>query len=482
MRIRNTTALSALTGVLLGAASCASAGADEPALDAAARYAELCATCHGERRYGGYAPPLIPATLQRKKDDALVNAIMNGLPSTQMQAFGDRMGHEEAAALVAHLREPVGEVTWGLPDIEASRVEEEPGAAHIAADVAREELVLVVERGTGSVVVLAGDPMRELDRFHVGRIHGGIKFDRALHQAVAVTRDGTVVDYDLDRGAARTRVKAGVNTRNVAISTDGSFVAAANQLPQSLVVLDGRLRPLKVFPLPGQPSAVYQLPDRNHFFLTLRDLPDLYTVAYPELEMKKTELPEPFEDFVFVPGKPQLVASSRGGNRLVLYDYERNEILGDLSIEGLPHLFSASFFDRGGVLHAAFNHMGTPLLSIVDMEKFETVREIPLLGSGYFTRTHPGTPYLFADSNTEAIQIVAKDSLELLDRTLVPEAGKKAMHVEFSADGKRALVSIWHDEGAVVTYDSNSLDERQRIPFRMPVGKYNAANKTRSLR
>jgi hypothetical protein len=194
------------------------------------------------------------------------------------------------------------------------------------------------------------------------------------------------------------------------------------------------------------------------------------------------ELPEPFEDFVFVPGKPHLVASSRGGHRLILYDYDRNEILSDISIEGLPHLFSASFFDHDGVLHAAFNHMGAPRLSIVEMEKFEIVREIPLLGSGYFTRTHSGTPYLFADSNTESIQMVEKESLELLDRTLVPEAGKKAMHVEFSADGKQALVSVWHAEGAVVVYDSNSLDERHRMPFAMPVGKYNAANKTRALR
>ncbi len=55
------------------------------------------------------------------------------------------------------------------------------------------------------------------------------------------------------------------------------------------------------------------------------------------------------------------------------------------------------------------------------------------------------------------------------------------MHVEFTADGAKALVSIWHPDGAVVVYDSRSLDEIRRIPFAMPVGKYNAANKTRAL-
>jgi hypothetical protein len=332
------------------------------------------------------------------------------------------------------------------------------------------------------VVVLDGDQMKELDRFPVGRIHGGIKFDRGFHQALAVTRDGTLVDYDLDSGAPRTRIKVGVNTRNIAVSTEGKWVAAANQLPQSLVVMDGGLRPKVVHPLPGQPSAVYQVPGSPRFMLTLRDLPHLYYVDQQTLEMTMVELPEPFEDFVFVPGKSQLVASSRRGKKLLLYDYERGAVLGELTTEGLPHLFSASFFEHEGTLHAAFNHMGVPRLSIIEMGGFEVVREIPLLGAGYFTRTHPGTPHLWIDSNTESIQLVDKTTLEPLDTLLTPAPGKKAMHVEFTATGDRALVSIWDKDGAVVVYDARTLAEELRLPFAMPVGKYNAANKTRDLR
>jgi len=276
-------------------------------------------------------------------------------------------------------------------------------------------------------------------------------------------------------------VKVGVNTRNIAVSDDGKFVAAANQLPQGLVVLDGRLRPLATFPLPGQPSAVYRVPRSSDFMVTLRDLPQLYFVHYPELKIRRVELPEPFEDFIFIPGTTRLVASSRKGSQLVLYDFERNKILGTLGAEGLPHLFSASFFRRDGTLHAAFNHMGVPRLSIIDMDRFEVVAQLALVGAGYFTRTHPGTPYLWIDSNTEAIQLVDKRSFELVDRMLVPEAGKKAMHVEFTAGGAKAFVSIWDDDGAVVVYDDKALTEIQRIPYAMPVGKYNAANKTRVL-
>jgi mono/diheme cytochrome c family protein len=460
-------------------------GAEPSESDTVTLYRERCASCHGERRYGGYAPPLIPETLKRKDDETLVRTVLKGLPNTQMPSFEGQLGETEARALVALLRDPVGEIQWQKSDIAASRVEETGSGRTIAPEVSRDNLVLVVERGSGSVVILDGDSMKELDRFQVGRIHGGIKFDRGLHKALAVTRDGTLVDYDLDHGRVRARVKVGVNTRNVAVSTRGDFIAAANLLPQGVVVLDAALRPLAALPLPGQPSAVYQLPGQDRFMLTLRDQPHLYTLDYPALSLQKVELPEAFEDFVFVPGKPQLVASSRKGSRLLLYDYDQHRILGSLPTEGLPHLFSASFFNHGpgtGSLHAAFNHMGVPRLSIIDMETFRVAKEIPLLGAGYFTRTHPGTPYLWIDSNTESIQLVDKTRLELVDRLLTPEPGKKAMHVEFTANGDRALVSVWHEDGALVVYDSTTLEELNRLPFAMPVGKYNAANKTRALR
>jgi mono/diheme cytochrome c family protein len=460
-----------------------------PKPDAMALYAEHCASCHGERRYGGYAPPLIPSTLARKDDEQLASAIADGLPNTQMPPFGEKFDRSALPGLVALLREPVGAITWSLEDIAASRVEEPLGSGAIPPEISRKKLILVVERGTGAVVVLDGDSFDELDRFTVGgRIHGGIKFDLGFHRALAATRDGTVADYDLDRGGLRTRVKAGVNTRNIAVSRKGDFVAATNQLPPSLVIFDGRLRPVRILPLEGQPSGVYQLPRSDRFIMTLRDRPLLYTISQPELEVRTVELPEPFEDFVFVPGTQRLVASSRGGSRLLLYDWQEEEVLASLPTQGLPHLFSACFFDKRNPetgrdeLYAAFNHMGAPRLSIIEMEHFRVVKEIPLLGSGYFARTHPGTPYLWIDTNSEEIQLVDKKTLEPLERHLRPTEGKKAMHVEFTADGAHALVSIWHPEGAVVIYDSSTLDEVTRIPYAMPVGKYNAWNKTRSLR
>ena len=447
-----------------------------------ALFLEHCASCHGAERYGGYAPPLYSEALARKKDDALQRAILEGLPNTQMPAFADRLDEGEARALVEFARRPLPEVVWGVEEIAASREEVEPKPARIPPSIRREALILVVERATGSISVLDGDRLSELDRFTVGRIHGGPKFDRDLHRVYAVTRDGTVVEYDLDRGAARTRVKVGVNTRNIAVSPDAAFVVAANQLPRSLVIMDARLRPIRSIPLSAQPSGVYYVPGQQRFILGFRDAPELLSVSLPNLELRRVKLPEPFEDFTLVPGRDQLVASSREGKRLILYDLASERVVATLPTRGLPHLFSACFFDEGGALRAAFNHIGVPRLTIVDMESFRVEREILLKGSGYFVRTHEATPYLWVDTNTEEIQLVEKSTLQLLERTLHPAPGKKAMHVEFTAEGERALVSVWHPEGAVVVYDSATLVEVTRLPYAVPVGKYNAWNRTRGFR
>jgi cytochrome c553 len=471
----------ARAGLVAGIIACQGSAA----ADSAEAYAEHCASCHGERRYGGYAPPLIPQAFRRKSDDELLKVMLEGRPNTQMPGFRAVLDGPAADAMLAYLRAPAGDVRWTQADMAASRVTYPEGPVTIPPGIDRENLILVVERGSGSMVVLDGATLRELDRFETGRVHGGPKFDRALRRVYTTTRDGTVFDYDLVRGGLRGKVKVAANTRNIALAPDGALLAAANQLPASLALFDADLNSLASLPLPGQPSGVYQVPGEPRFMLTLRDAPLLLFLPYQGKgtvrEFERVELPEPFEDFTFVPGRREILASSREGRRIHLYDYGEQRVRASLETEALPHLFSACFFSQGERRLAALNHIGLPRLSIVDLDSFEVVREIDLPGSGYFVRTHAGTPYLWADTNGEQLQLVDKKTLEPA-ATLIPEPGKKAMHVEFTKDGGRALVSVWDRQGAVVVYDSTSLEETARLPYAMPIGKYNAWNKTRLLR
>jgi hypothetical protein len=78
------------------------------------------------------------------------------------------------------------------------------------------------------------------------------------------------------------------------------------------------------------------------------------------------------------------------------------------------------------------------------------------------------------------MHVIDKRTLEIV-KTLRPVPGKTSAHVEFTRDGKYALLSIWDRDGAVIVYDGETLEEVRRIPMNKPVGKYNVYNKiTRS--
>ena len=70
-------------------------------------------------------------------------------------------------------------------------------------------------------------------------------------------------------------------------------MAVANQLPANVVLLNRSLEPQRVFPLEGQPSAVYAVPGEERFVLTLRDVPRLESIGYPDGERRSVEIRYP---------------------------------------------------------------------------------------------------------------------------------------------------------------------------------------------
>jgi hypothetical protein len=119
-------------------------------------------------------------------------------------------------------------------------------------------------------------------------------------------------------------------------------------------------------------------------------------------------------------------------------------------------------------------------VSIIDMESWSPIAEVETLGPGFFMRSHENTRYAWVDTSLGA----ARDAMQLIDKetltighTLRPAPGMTVNHVEFTRDGRYALVSVSEMDGALVVYDAQTLDEVKRIPMAKPVGKYNVYNK-----
>jgi hypothetical protein len=373
----------------------------------------------------------------------------------------------------------------------------------------------VVETGDHHVSVLDGDTFEVLDRFATPfAVHGGPKFTPDGHFVFIMSRDGWVQKVDLWSMQEVARIRAGVNSRNIAISKDGKYLAVANYLPHSLTILSAAdLSVEKIFDVIGKDgrssrvSAVYQAPQRDSFILALKDIPEIWEVATdPEAEpiyegfvhsrekgmvegiasseglfaRRRIEVSEPIDDFFFTPDYRFLIGAARDSDRGVVVNLNVGRETHDLPLSGLPHLGSGISWVHQGRRVMATPHLREARLSVIDIEDFTVVDQIETAGPGFFLRSHENSRYLWADvffgPNRDAMHVIDKQTLDIV-QTLRPEPGQTAAHVEFDRYGRHALVSLWEQDGAVIVYDAETLREVKRLPMSKPSGKYNVFNK-----
>ena len=481
-------------------------------------YRENCASCHAESRLGGTGPALIPESLGRMMGPKLEAVIANGRPATQMQGFADILSAEEITALAAYLATPLDTVPdWSAGDIDATRTfnaDYQPATAPVFAGDPM-NITLVVETGDHHVSVLDGDSFEVLDRFATPfAVHGGPKFTPDGRYVFVMSRDGWVQKYDIWSLAEVGRVRAGLNSRNIAISRDGKWLAVANYLPRTLTILSTEDLSItnirQVTGLDGTPSrvsAVYQAPQRDSFVLALKDTPEIWEIAtspdagpYHDgfvhsfekgmeesldaeqglFARRRIMVTEPLDDFFFTPDYTNLIGTNRTGDKAVVVNLIVGREVAEFPLPGMPHLGSGITWSSQGREVMATPHLNEAVLSVIDLKTWKVIKQIKTLGPGFFLRSHDNTPYVwsgvFFGPNRDKMHIIDKDSLEIV-KTLSPAPGKTVAHTEFTRDGKYALVSIWEDDGAVIVYDAATLKEVRRLPMRKPSGKYNVWNK-----
>jgi len=493
-------------------------GPTAAAPDGAALFSSHCAVCHGEARLGGTGPALIPETLGRLKGGKLEAVIADGRPLTQMAGFGTQLDAADIAALAAFVTSPVAAVPdWGAAEISATRSLRDdytPAQAPVF-DADPMNITLVVETGDHHISVLDGDTFAVLDRFATPfAVHGGPKFSPDGRFVFIMSRDGWVQKYDIWSLHEVGRVRAGLNSRNIAMSADGKWLAVANYLPNTLTLLStDDLSVAKVISVvgrdgtPSRVSAVYQAPHRESFVLALKDTPEIWEVATAEdggpfadgfvhsneagateglgieqglFARRRIAIDQPLDDFFFSPDYRNLIGTNREGDKGVVINLDVGREIASLPLPGMPHLGSGITWMRNGHRVMAAPHLNDGVISIIDMEDWTLIKTIKTDGPGFFLRSHEATPYVWADVFTGdtkgTIHIIDKQSLEIV-RSLRPEPGKTVAHTEFTRDGRYALESIWEDDGAVIVFDAKTFEEARRLPMRKPSGKYNVWNK-----
>jgi DNA-binding beta-propeller fold protein YncE/cytochrome c553 len=484
--------------------------------DAAQLFNDNCAACHSGDRLGAIGPALIPETIGRLKMPEIVATITSGRTQTQMPAFKDKLSVEQIQTLATYVSGPLAAVPdWGANEIEASR---KVFADHLVDkpiyDADPMNLFTVVEAGDHHVTILDGDKFEPLVRFPTRyALHGGAKYSPDGRFVYLGSRDGWVQKYDLWGLTMVAEVRAGINTRNIAVSDDGKWVAVGNMLPKTLVILDAEtLKPVKVIPVadrqgnPSRVSAVYTAPPRHSFVVALKDVKELWEIStdpkaapvckgfvhsYEKGMIEGLCEQGPFavrviatedvlDDFFFDPGYQNVMAAARDGQPGEVVSLVVGRKIADLDLAGMPHLGSGIVFQKDGHWMMATPHLKEGKVSIIDMTTWKTVKVIDTLGPGFFLRGHENSRYIWVDNSfspaKDKVQVIDLQTLEIV-KTLQPAPGKTTAHVEFTKDGRYALLSVMEMDGAIIVYDSATLEEVKRIPMVKPNGKYNVGNK-----
>jgi hypothetical protein len=492
----------------------------EPVADLFQRH---CAECHGPDRLGRTGPALLPENLGRLRREEASAVIAQGRPASQMLGFADKLTADEIQALVGLVYTPLPEVpVWGMDQISASRLNPVDPASLSDKPVFTADplnLFVVVELGDHHATILDGDKLEPIHRFPTRfAVHGGPKFSpdgRFVHFA---SRDGWVSRFDLYSLQTVAEVRAGINARNLAVSSDGRYVMVANTLPHTLVLLSAAdLIPIRVIPVQddagkeSRVSAVYDAPPRHSFVAALKDIPELWEIQYRDdplpvyngpmhdyaldegmarqtgpFPVRRIRLDDYLDDFLFDPDYRLVLGASRDGHPGQVIHLDLGRKIAALDLDGMPHLASGITWDYQGRPVVATPNLKKGEVSVIDMQDWHTIKRIETLGPGFFMRSHEASPYAWVDvyfgPNKDAVHVIDKATLEIA-RTLRPAPGKTTAHVEFDRYGKYALLSISEPapDGALVVYDAKTLEEVKRLPMNKPSGKYNVYNKiTRS--
>lgn len=406
---------------------------------------------------------------------------------------------------------PAQPLPWGKDQITASRV---MNAGYVAAkapvwDADPMNVTLVVETGDPHVSLLDGDTFGVLGRVALAKdVQADPVFSPDGRYTFILSCDGWVQKYDLWTLQQVGRVRAGLAARNIAISADGKWLAIANTRPTTLTILSGADMSLAtvitvtgVDRAPSRLAGVYDNSLRESFVLALMDAPKIWEVFYgpnpPEMGFAhdwRTEGPvaqaNPFPvrkittieylgDLAFDPSHEYVLAAGNMGGGMVI-DLVISQKVADLNLFGRPDFGGGFGWNRGGTDVMAIPHLEKAVVSLIDMNTWETVGNIVTKGQVMSLGSHDYSDYLWVtvtSGPTEGIiQLVNKQTLRIV-KTLDPEPGKAVARVAFTKDGKFALVSIWEGDGMVIVYDALTLDEITRLPMHKPLNIFNIGNR-----
>jgi len=353
------------------------------------------------------------------------------------------------------------------------------------------DLALIVERATGSLVVIDRSEHAAIGHIEgLGDLsHASLVYSPDERFAYVFGRDGGLTKVDILKQQIVNRVIQSGNSIGGAISDDGTLVAVSNYEPGGVRVFDAdTLELVADIPTGAKTIGLVDIPGRR-FVFTMWDSGETW-IADLSHELKLTKLTgigkNPYDGLVTPDGRTYITGlfGQDGMTAIDLWQdppvpqhilphYGKGEA--KLPVYKMPHLEGWALAGDRFVLPAVGHHE----VLWVDSRSLNEVGRTQTYGQPVFAVARPDGRYVwvnFAHPLNDRVQVI-----DTLTGKVVKEiaTGPATLHMEFAPRGNEVWISV-RDENRVKIYNTRTYEQIGEIEAQSPSGIFFTARAHRT--
>ncbi|HZV55512.1 MAG TPA: cytochrome D1 domain-containing protein [Rhodocyclaceae bacterium] len=390
----------------------------------------------------------------------------------------------------------------------------------------------VTLRDTGEVALIDGDTKDIRSIVKTGYAVHISRLSKSGRYVYVIGRDGrlSLIDLWMEQPAVVAEVKIGFDARSVDTSKfkgfEDKYAVAGSYWPPQYVIMDGdTLKPRKVVSTRGMTvdgeyhpeprvASIVSSEIKPEWVINIKETGQILLVDYSDIENLKTTTISSakfLHDGGWDATKRYFLVAANASNKIAAVDTKLGKLAALIDVKKLPHPGRGANFvhPQYGPVWAT-GHLGADVVTLIstpsDDAKFakykannwKVVQEMKHVPGNLFVKTHPKSKHFWADAPQNPDREVASsvavwDMADLSKPTKIinvakdsglPEtkAIRRAVHPEYSADGKEVWISLWGgktDQSAIVVYDDATLALKKVITdpkMITPTGKFNVYN------
>lgn len=356
------------------------------------------------------------------------------------------------------------------------------GSVHAETILATGDLGLVVERATGSLLLVDQSERASLTRISgLGDLsHASLVYSPDQRYAYVFGRDGGLTKVDIVERRIADRVVQSGNAIGGAISDDGSLVAVSNYEPGGVRIFDAdTLEMVADIPTGSKTIGLVDAPGKR-FVFTLWDDGETWIADMSSGTPEITRIADiginPYDALVTDDGRLYITGlfGEDGLTAIDLWDEDPKPIRvlpeygrgqQELPVYKMPHLEGWARAGREFVLPAVGHHQ----VLWINAEDLTETGRTNTHGQPVFAMARPDGRQVwvnFAHPLNDTIQVIDTPSKDVVHEF---KPGPAVLHMEFTPRGHEVWVSV-RDAGKVMIYDTHSFEKLAEIEADSPSG------------